>query len=114
MDAMNMTSITNPAGVIPCYNVLSFDPNTGNFLSEVRLFQVVSMEQQSVLAGVTGSGVLFEFPHAQITSSPGSDDIDALLESMNAMLVKRQNANIGQVNIVDAFLMNGTADITGK
>ena len=114
MNSLNLTSITNPAGVVPCYNVLSFDPNTGVFLSEVRIFQIVSMEQQSVLAGATGSGVLFEFPHAQITSSPGAANLDATLEKMNAMLMKRQNSNIGQVNIVDVFYMNGTADISQR
>jgi hypothetical protein len=114
MNSLNLTSITNPAGVVPCYNVLSFDPNTGVFLSEVRIFQVVSMEQQTVLAGATGSGVLFEFPHAQITSSPGADNLVTVLESMNAMLMKRQNSNLGQINIVDVFYMNGTADITQK
>jgi len=67
-----------------------------------------------VLAGATGSGVLFEFPHAQITSSPGGENLDATLEKMNAMLIKRQNSNLGQVNIVDVFYMNGTADITQR
>ena len=114
MNSLNLTSITNPAGVVPCYNVLSFDPNTGVFLSEVRIFQIVSMEQQSVLAGATGSGVLFEFPHAQITSSPGAANLDVTLEKMNAMLIKRQNSNIGQVNVVDVFYMNGTADISQR
>lgn len=84
------------------------------FLAEVRLFQVVNIMQSAVLAKATGSGVLFEFPHASITSSPGSDDINAVLDKMNAMLVRRQTTEIGQVNIVDAFLMNGTADITQK
>jgi hypothetical protein len=114
MASFNITSITNPAGVIPCYNVLWFDPNTGMFLAEVRLFQVVNMMQSSILAKATGSGVLFEFPHASITSSPGQDDINTILDKMNAMLVRRQTPEIGQVNIVDAFLMNGTADITQK
>jgi hypothetical protein len=114
MASFNVSAITNPAGVIPCYNVLWFDPNTGMFLAEVRLFQVVDIMQSAVLAKATGSGVLFEFPHASITSSPGSDDINAVLDKMNAMLVRRQTTEIGQVNIVDAFLMNGTADITQK
>ena len=113
MNSLNLTSITNPAGVVPCYNVLSLDPNTGMLLAEVRIFQVGSMEQQSLLAGATGSGVLFEFPHAQITGSPGGN-LDATLEKMNAMLMKRQTSNIGQVNLVDVFYMNGTADITQK
>lgn len=114
MASFNVSAITNPAGVIPCYNVLWFDPNTGMFLAEVRLFQVVNMMQTSVLSKATGSGVLFEFPHASITSSPGSDDLSTVLNEMNAMLVRRQTQEIGQVNIVDAFLMNGTADITQK
>jgi hypothetical protein len=114
MASFNVSAITNPAGVIPCYNVLWFDSNTGMFLAEVRLFQVVNIMQSSVLAKATGSGVLFEFPHASISSSPGSDDINTVLDQMNTMLVRRQTTEIGQVNIVDAFLMNGTADITQK
>ena len=112
IDAINMTTVTNPAGVVPCYNVLSFDPNTGMFLSEVRLFQIVNMVQPSVMASATGSGVLLEFPHAQINGSPGQDSISSMLAKRGIKLDKRQDTSMGQVIVVDAFYMNGTADIT--
>jgi hypothetical protein len=110
--AMNITSIINPAGVIPCYNVLSFDPNNGMFISEVRLFQVVSMEQQDIMNSASGSGVLFEFPHATIQSSPSMQELLQFLEKQS--LAKRQTSGTGQVNFVSSFLMNGTADVTQK
>jgi hypothetical protein len=108
---INMTSIINPAGVVPCYNVLSFDPNTGVFISEARLFQVVSLEQQGVLATATGSGVLFEFPHATIEGSPTMQQLQQILNKQN---VKRQTNDAGQINFVTSFLMNGTADISQR
>lgn len=107
--AINITSITNPAGVVPCYNVLSFDPNNGGFLCEVRLFQVVSMEQPQIMAGSFGSGVLFEFPHAEIAASPAAESISQML---TAGKIRKRQSSLGQVNLVDAFYMNGTADIT--
>ena len=112
MNAINMASITNPAGVVPCYNVLSFDPNTGMFLSEVRLFQIVSMVQSSVMASAMGSGVLFEFPHAEIHGSPDGQRLPSALAKRDLKLGRRQDPSMGQVNVVDAFYMNGTAEIT--
>lgn len=112
MNAINITTVTNPAGVVPCYNVLSFDPNNGMFLSEVRLFQIVNMVQPSVMAGATGSGVLFEFPHAQINGSPGEDAIASMFAKRGIKLDKRQDPSMGRVVVVDSFYMNGTADIT--
>ena len=110
--AINVTSITNPAGMIPCYNVLSYDPNTGIFLSEVRLFQLVALEETSVMSGVTGSGILLEFPSAEITSSPGIQTISSMLGKRARGLVRRQASSPAQATLVDAFYMNGTADIT--
>ena len=112
MGAINMNSVTNPAGVVPCYNVLSFDPNTGIFLSEVRLFQIVSMVQSSVMASAMGSGVLFEFPHAEIHGSPDGQRLPRALAKRDLKLGRRQDPSMGQVNVVDAFYMNGTAEIT--
>jgi hypothetical protein len=107
--ALNTSTIINPAGIAPCYNVLFFDPNSGNFISEVRLFQVISMEQPTLLSKVSSTGLLFEFPHAEITDSPGLNNITGLL-SGGTMGRKRTN----QINLVDTFYMNGTADISGK
>ena len=112
MNAIDITTVTNPAGVVPCYNVLSFDPNTGMFLSEVRLFQIVSMMQSSVMASATGSGVLFEFPHAQINGSPGENSIANMFAKRGMKSEKRQDPRMGKIIPVDAFYMNGTADIT--
>ena len=109
--AINVTSITNPAGMVPCYNVLSYDPNTGIFLSEVRLFQIASMEQSSVMSAVTGSGVLLEFPYAEITSSPGIQIVTNMLGKRAARLLRRQASSSSQPTLVDAFYMNGTANI---
>lgn len=108
---INITSIINPAGVVPCYNVISFDPNNGVFISEVRLFQVVSMEQQSVMSTASGSGVLLEFPHATIQSSP---TMEQLLQFLNNRKIRRQSTDTNQINFVQSFLMNGTADVTQK
>ena len=113
IDAINVTSITNPAAMVPCYNVLSYDPNTGIFLSEVRLFQIVSMEQTNIMSSVTSSGVLLEFPNAEITSSPGIQTITNLLGKRAARLLRRQ-ASSAQATLVDAFYMNGTADVTQR
>jgi hypothetical protein len=110
MAAINESAIINPAGLVPCYNVLLFDPNTGMFISEVRLFQVVSLEQPALLEQVTGSGVLFEFPYAQITSSP---DESSVLGKRSTRLVRRQTPQ-GQVNLVQTFYMNGTAEVDNK
>jgi hypothetical protein len=109
INAINMTSITNPAGVIPCYNVLSFNPNTGAFISEVRLLQVASLVQPGVMADSSNTGILFEFPHAGITNTPEAASIPNLFGKRT--ITKRQTS-LGQVNVVDAFYMNGTADIT--
>lgn len=109
--AINVTSITNPAGMVPCYNVLSYDPNTGNFLSEVRLFQIASLEQSSVMSTVNGSGVLLEFPDAEITNSPGIQTITSMLGKRAARLLRRQASSSSQPILVDAFYMNGTANI---
>jgi hypothetical protein len=111
INAINVTSITNPAGVIPCYNVLSFDPNTGAFISEVRLLQVSSMVQPGVMANSSNTGILFEFPHAEITNTPELGSITNLF--VKRAIGKRQ-ASLGQINVVDAFYMNGTADITQR
>jgi len=89
-----------------------YNPNSGEFLSEVRLFQVNKLVQASVMAGSTGSSLLFEFPHATINGSPGETDIQNLLTKRGAVL-ERANDN-GDVTIVDAFYMNGTADTTQK
>jgi hypothetical protein len=110
MNAINISTINNPAGVVPCYNVLSWDPNTGNFMSEVRLFQVVNLEQKSVLDQATGSGVLFEFPFATVTGVPSDANVSSLLMRRAIELSKRQNQNIGPVNNTSAFYLNGTAD----
>lgn len=117
IQAINTTEIDNPAGVVPCYNVLSFDPNTGIFLGEVRLFQVPSLVQDGVLAQTTGSGVLFEFPDATINSSP--DNITSFLGSAALQMRKRKlnrrqsgtSSTTGQTTLIDAFYMNGTADL---
>lgn len=109
-----MTAVQNPAGVVPCYNVLSWDPNTGEFLSEVRLFQVMKLEQPTVLDQATGSGVLFEFPYAAVSGGPSSEDLSSILRKRAIGLSERQNSNIGQVNNTSAFFMNGTVDITQK
>jgi len=113
IDAINVTSITNPAGMVPCYNVLSYDPNTGVFLSEVRLFQIASLEQANIMSSVIGSGLLLEFPHAEITSSPGTQAITTLLGKRAAGLLRRQaGASATEATLVDAFYMNGTAAVT--
>jgi len=112
LNAINASAIINPAGVVPCYNVLMYNPTNGEFLSEVRLFQVNNMVQASVVAGSTGSNVLFEFPHATINGSPGETDIQNLLTKRGVVLERA--SNIGDVTIVDAFYMNGTADITQR
>jgi hypothetical protein len=113
INAINVTSITNPAGMVPCYNVLSYDPNTGVFLSEVRLFQIASMEQANIMSSVTGSGVLLEFPSAEITSSPGLQTITTLLGKRAARLLRRQTSSSAtQAALVDAFYMNGTVAAT--
>jgi hypothetical protein len=104
LNAINASAIINPAGVVPCYNVLMWNPNNGQFLSEVRLFQMQQLVDQSVMDRATGSSVLFEFPDATITGSPGDADIVNLLST-------RDN---GDVSIVDAFYMNGTVDLTQK
>jgi hypothetical protein len=109
MAAINITSITNPAGVVPCYNVLSFDPNTGFFLSEVRLFQIVNMEKPAIMAGASGSGLLFEFPHAEIHAGPGPETKS---NRLGKRAITERQSSMGQVNVVDAFYMNGTADIS--
>jgi hypothetical protein len=67
------------------------------------------MVQTSVLDEATGSGVLFEFPHATIDGSPGETEIQNLLTKRGLV---RRAASDGDVTIVDAFYMNGTADIT--
>lgn len=67
------------------------------------------MVQTSVVDEATGSGVLFEFPHATIDGSPGDPDIQDLLSKRGLV---RRAASDGDVTIVDAFYMNGTADIT--
>jgi hypothetical protein len=79
------------------------------FISEVRLFQVVDLVQQAVVSGATGSGVLFEFPHATIQNGPS-------MEQFMLSLTKRQNTNDGGggINLITSFLMNGTADISQK
>jgi len=70
------------------------------------------MVQGSVMAGSTGSSVLFEFPHATINGSPGETDIQNLLTKRDVILERA--SGIGDVTIVDAFYMNGTADTTQK
>jgi hypothetical protein len=112
--AVNTSTITNPAGVYPCYNVISYDPNTGIFLAEVRMLQVVNMMQSSVLSSVTGSSMLFEFPDATVTNNIGTDSFVSTLGKREIKLVRRQTSTQGQVNIVDSFLLNGTTDISKK
>jgi len=107
---INVTAINNPAGVVPCYNVLSWDPNTGKFVSEVRLYQVVNMEQPAVMADTTGSSIMFEIPDATITSSPLIESVTALIGKRS--LLRRQNSGVGQINIVSAFYLNCTTDTT--
>lgn len=109
---VNVTAIDNPAGVIPCYNVISWDPNTGAFVAEVRLFQVTNMEQPAVMADTSGSKVLLEFPRATLTDTPVLESVSALVGKRSVSLVRRQASSPGQVNIVDAFILNGTADVT--
>jgi hypothetical protein len=105
--SVNTTFISNPAGVYTCYNVLSFDPNTGVFIAEVRMLQIVQMENQVMLGQVTGSNILFEFPDATVTNNAGSDSL-----KRRNVLSKRQSA--AQINVASSFLLNGTADTTKK
>jgi hypothetical protein len=114
--AIDPSSILNPAGLVPCYNVLMFDPNTGNFISEVRLFHVAAVEQANVMSQTLGSsGVLFEFPHAEITDSPGLEAIANVLGKRQVRrqvkLFERQNVTAG-ITLSQSFYLNGTADIT--
>jgi len=106
---VNTSTISNPAGVYPCYNVLSFNPNNGNFVAEVRMMQIVNMENQTSMASVTGSSILFEFPDATVTNMGGTDDLAGAMGTVGK-LVRRQSTQ--QINIVSSFLLNGTAEIS--
>ena len=68
------------------------------------------MEQPSVVSSATGSGVLFEFPHATIQDSPS---MEQFLQFLDKPTVQKRDTT-GQINFVTSFLMNGTASINQK